>query len=241
MQSSAAVPVTGVASPEKASGRNNDEHSSAYRRDSNSELAVAEHVLSPNLRLHTDALISYFQQLIQHNEDADIAKSYVKRFRKFLVCRYQEPLAGGSVRATRSFGGSGNAASVWQAAQRPAAQSAAESGGARQKTGLSEATIKFIETARTRATRGTLLRLWQSRSWGFHGLTWRFCASCRCQSIIRRCAELGEASPMNWYVTPGYDGVRLVEDLARFLQGQAGSSSRHRRIWTITARWIIWR
>ncbi|HNF97681.1 MAG TPA: hypothetical protein PK493_10310, partial [Pseudomonadota bacterium] len=34
MQSSAAVPVTGVASPEKLSGRNNDEHSSAYRRDS---------------------------------------------------------------------------------------------------------------------------------------------------------------------------------------------------------------
>ncbi|HNK44291.1 MAG TPA: hypothetical protein PKL17_05890, partial [Pseudomonadota bacterium] len=30
------------------------------------------------MRLHTDALISYFQQLIQHNEDADIAKSYVK-------------------------------------------------------------------------------------------------------------------------------------------------------------------
>lgn len=27
---------------------------------------------------------------------------------------------------------------------------------------------------------------------------------------------------MNWYVTPGYDGVRLVEDLARFLQGAGG-------------------
>ena len=40
-----------------------------------SPIAVAEHVLSPNMRLHTDALIAYFQRLVQAGEDIDIAKS----------------------------------------------------------------------------------------------------------------------------------------------------------------------
>ena len=124
---------------------------------------------------------------------------------------------------------------------RPAAQSAAESGGARQKTGLSEATIKFIETG---ADTGDARYAAAALAVEELGLSWADLAILRELPLPidhPSLRELGEASPMNWYVTPGYDGVRLVEDLARFLQGRAGSSSRHRRIWTITARWIIWR
>lgn len=189
----------------------------------NSELAVAEHVLSPNLRLHTDALISYFQQLIQHNEDADIAKSYVKTLQEisgFVDIKSRLP-AGPSGRRDLSVGRETllQFGKLLKDRRLKARLSRAALG---KKTGLSEATIKFIETARTRATRGTLLRLLAVEELG---LSWADLAILRELPLPidhPSLRELGEASPMNWYVTPGYDGVRLVEDLARFLQGAGG-------------------
>jgi len=187
-------------------------------------LAVAEHVLSPNMRLHTDALIAYFQRVVQSGEDVDIAKSYLQILHEIsrFVDIKSHLLSGLGGRREPAipretllqFG------KLLKDRRLQARLSRAALG---KKTGLSEATIKFIETARTRATRGTLLRLMAVDSLQ---LTWADLAILRELPLpIDRAASPVEHSPagtMNWYVTPGYDGVRLVEDLARFLQGAGG-------------------
>lgn len=186
-------------------------------------LPVAEHVLSPNMRLHTDALISYFQRLIQHGEDTDIAKSYLQTLHDIshfvdIKSRLVAGLPGRREptvprETLLEFG------KLLKDRRLQARLSRAALG---KKTGLSEATIKFIETARTRATRGTLLRLMAVDELQ---LTWADLAILRELPLpIERASlrEHSENSSMNWYVTPGYDGVRLVEDLARFLQGAGG-------------------
>jgi transcriptional regulator with XRE-family HTH domain len=189
-----------------------------------SPIAVAEHVLSPNMRLHTDALIAYFQRLVQAGEDIDIAKSYlqtlhdISHFVDLKSCLVSDLTGRREPRLSREtllqFG------KLLKDRRLQARLSRAALG---KKTGLSEATIKFIETARTRPTRGTLLRLMAVEELQ---LTWADLAILRELPLpIERSTtpqEHNRAGSMNWYVTPGYDGVRLVEDLARFLQGAGG-------------------
>ena len=129
-----------------------------------SPIAVAEHVLSPNMRLHTDALIAYFQRLVQAGEDIDIAKSYlqtlhdISHFVDLKSCLVSDLTGRREPRLSREtllqFG------KLLKDRRLQARLSRAALG---KKTGLSEATIKFIETARTRPTRGTLLRLMLGR------------------------------------------------------------------------------
>jgi DNA-binding XRE family transcriptional regulator len=124
------------------------------------EISVAEHALSPNMRLHTDALIAYFQRVVQSGEDTDIAKSYLQTLHDIshfvdvksrLVSGLPSRRDAGLSRETLlQFG------KLLKDRRLQARLSRAALG---KKTGLSEATIKFIETARTRPTRGTLLRL----------------------------------------------------------------------------------
>lgn len=190
------------------------------------EISVAEHALSPNMRLHTDALIAYFQRVVQSGEDTDIAKSYLQTLHDIshfvdvksrLVSGLPSRRDAGLSRETLlQFG------KLLKDRRLQARLSRAALG---KKTGLSEATIKFIETARTRPTRGTLLRLMAVDALQ---LTWADLAILRelplpiDHSHAASTLEQQPAGTMNWYVTPGYDGVRLVEDLARFLQGAGG-------------------
>lgn len=188
------------------------------------QLPVAEHVLSSNIRIHADALIAYFQRLMQLGEDADIAKSYLQILHDIshfvdLKSNLVSDLTGRreprlSRETLLQFG------KLLKDRRLSARLSRAALG---KKTGLSEATIKFIETARTRPTRGTLLRLMAVEELQ---LTWADLAILRELPLPIERGSLSQkdsrAGSMNWYVTPGYDGVRLVEDLARFLQGAGG-------------------
>ncbi len=91
-----------------------------------------------------------------------------------------------------------------------------------RKAKLSDATLKFVETARHPPSRATLLRLVGvaelNLSWAEvpgHG------------PPPAQLASTGAATPpsaleLNWFVAPGYDPIRMVNDLGRFLGGAGG-------------------
>jgi transcriptional regulator with XRE-family HTH domain len=86
-----------------------------------------------------------------------------------------------------------------------------------QQAQLSEATIKLIETARTQPTRSTLLRLLQVLDLG---LAPSDLPLTRRGLPLQLLATLGP--PLNCYLAPGFDSLRLVEDLQRTLAGVGG-------------------
>jgi len=86
-----------------------------------------------------------------------------------------------------------------------------------QEAQLSEATIKLIENARTQPTRSTLLRLLRVIDLG---LAPSDLPVTRRELPLPRLATLGPL--LNCYLAPGFDSLRLVEDLQRTLSGVGG-------------------
>ncbi|MFO0573003.1 MAG: L-histidine N(alpha)-methyltransferase [Polyangia bacterium] len=94
-----------------------------------------------------------------------------------------------------------------------------------RKAKLSDATIKFIETAKHPPSRATLIRLLGVEALG---LCWEDVALLAPGQqppapLYERPVEKAETgSELNCYLTPSYDPVRMVMDLGRFLNGAGG-------------------
>ena len=91
-----------------------------------------------------------------------------------------------------------------------------------RKAKLSEATLKFVETARHPPSRATLIRLVGvaelNLSWAEvpgHGPP---------PAPVTPTVEVAppRALDLNWFVAPGYDPIRMISDLGRFLGGAGG-------------------
>ena len=91
-----------------------------------------------------------------------------------------------------------------------------------RKAKLSDATVKFVETARHPPSRATLIRLVGvaelKLSWAEvpgHGPP---------PAPANHALEVTppKALELNWFVAPGYDPIRMVSDLGRFLGGAGG-------------------
>jgi transcriptional regulator with XRE-family HTH domain len=98
-----------------------------------------------------------------------------------------------------------------------------------QRAKLSDATIKFIETAKTIPSRTTLFRLLRVNELG---LTWADVPAARQPQdflAVRAAAATEPAKgievvdpTLNFYVPPSYDAVRMIGELARLLNGAGG-------------------
>jgi transcriptional regulator with XRE-family HTH domain len=86
-----------------------------------------------------------------------------------------------------------------------------------QQANLSEATIKFIESARTRPTRATLLRLLLV---GDLGLLPGDLPLLRHELPLHLLPV--QTPPLNCYIAPDFEPLRLLEDLERTLRGAGG-------------------
>ncbi|HRI48936.1 MAG TPA: L-histidine N(alpha)-methyltransferase [Pseudomonadota bacterium] len=88
---------------------------------------------------------------------------------------------------------------------------------------LSDATVKFAETARYPPSRKTLIRLLAvpqlNLTWD--DLPWRPGAAPQVQPSADNKSEAA-ATDLNWYVTPTFEPVRMVMELGRFLNGAGG-------------------
>ena len=89
---------------------------------------------------------------------------------------------------------------------------------------LSDATIKFIETARHQPSRGTLIRLIGISELN---LTWDDVPTSQSapqpiRQAIPDPVKAEVSSELNCFITPTYDPVRAVMDLGRFLNGAGG-------------------
>jgi transcriptional regulator with XRE-family HTH domain len=94
--------------------------------------------------------------------------------------------------------------------------------GLARKAKLSESTLKFLETARHPPSRATLSRLV-----GVAELNLRWAevpGQGPAPSPTNPAAEEPppRALELNWFVAPGYDPIRMVSDLGRFLSGAGG-------------------
>ena len=85
---------------------------------------------------------------------------------------------------------------------------------------LSDATVKFIETARHPPSRATLIRLVDVPELK---LTWADVPG-HDSPAARPTIDVtpAKALDLNWFVAPGYDPIRMVTDLGRFLNGAGG-------------------
>jgi transcriptional regulator with XRE-family HTH domain len=91
-----------------------------------------------------------------------------------------------------------------------------------RKAKLSDATIKFIETARHPPSRATLIRLIGVVELK---LTWADVPGHPAPPAAERTTVVEKAevsSELNCFITPTYDPVRMVMDLGRFLNGAGG-------------------
>ncbi len=91
-----------------------------------------------------------------------------------------------------------------------------------RKAKLSEATLKFVETARHPPSRATLLRLI-----GVAELNLSWAEGPGHGPPPERVTPTVEESPpraleLNWFVAPGYDPIRMIGELGRFLAGAGG-------------------
>jgi len=88
---------------------------------------------------------------------------------------------------------------------------------------LSDATVKFAETARYPPSRKTLIRLLAvpqlNLSWD--DLPWQPGGAPQAQPSADSKSE-SVATDLNWYVTPTFEPVRMVMELGRFLNGAGG-------------------
>lgn len=86
---------------------------------------------------------------------------------------------------------------------------------------LSDATIKFLETARHPPSRATLIRLIAVPE--LH-LSWDDVPGQPSPPAPQRAAAQTPEKPceLNWFVPPSYDSLRLVTEFGRFLQGAGG-------------------
>ena len=91
-----------------------------------------------------------------------------------------------------------------------------------RKAKLSDATIKFIETARHPPSRATLIRLIGVAELK---LSWSDVPGHPAPPAAERTTVVEKAevsSELNCFITPTYDPVRMVMDLGRFLNGAGG-------------------
>ena len=90
-----------------------------------------------------------------------------------------------------------------------------------RKAKLSDATIKFVETARHPPSRATLIRLVGVAELN---LSWADVPGHGPPPMPTTPLEVAppKALELNWFVAPGYDPIRMVSDLGRFLGGAGG-------------------
>lgn len=92
-----------------------------------------------------------------------------------------------------------------------------------RKAKLSDATVKFIETARHPPSRATLIRLAAVPELK---LSWAELPGRPLPPLASAPASVevvpANALELNWFVAPGYDPIRMVTDLGRFLNGAGG-------------------
>jgi transcriptional regulator with XRE-family HTH domain len=89
-----------------------------------------------------------------------------------------------------------------------------------EKAKLSDATIKFLETARHPPSRATLIRL--VAVWELH-LSWDEVPGQPVPPVSPRSDPPPvKTADLNWYVPPSYDSLGMVTELGRFLRGAGG-------------------
>lgn len=93
-----------------------------------------------------------------------------------------------------------------------------------RKAHLSDATIKFTETARQPPSRATLIRLLAIVELGltWDDVPWETTAATPARSALASAPGAPVLDDLNCYITPAYEPVRMVMDMGRFLNGAGG-------------------